>query len=39
MAPLVLLFEFSVILARIFERRRERQAQAEWDDDDDPALS
>jgi sec-independent protein translocase protein TatC len=39
MAPLVVLFEFSVILARIFERRRERIAQQGWDDDDDPALS
>jgi sec-independent protein translocase protein TatC len=34
MAPLVVLFELSVLLARIFERRRNRAA--EEDDDDDP---
>jgi sec-independent protein translocase protein TatC len=39
MAPLVILFELSVILARIFERRAGRRAQAEWDEDDDPAVS
>src|SRR5215212_2289575 len=40
MAPLVILFELSVLLARIFERRRERRAaEEEWDEDDDPALS
>src|SRR5215211_7302793 len=40
MAPLVILFELSVFLARIFERRRERRAaEEEWDEDDDPALS
>jgi hypothetical protein len=37
MAPLVVLFELSVLLARIFERRRERAeaAAAEREDDDD----
>lgn len=45
MAPLVVLFELSVQLARVFERRRERRAEEEggdggsawgqWDDDDD----
>jgi sec-independent protein translocase protein TatC len=39
MAPLVILFELSVMLARIFERRRERaaalEAEAEDDDEDD----
>jgi sec-independent protein translocase protein TatC len=39
MAPLVILFELSVILARIFERRAERRAEDEWDPDDDPAVS
>src|SRR4051794_28562730 len=39
MAPLVVLFELSVILARIFERRAESRAQSEWDEDDDPAVS
>jgi len=39
MAPLVVLFELSVILARIFERRAEKRAQDEWDPDDDPAVS
>ena len=39
MAPLVILFELSVFLARIFERRRERRAAEEWDPDDDPAVS
>jgi hypothetical protein len=41
MAPLVVLFELSVLMARIFERRRERaEARAEsgeHDDDDDDA--
>jgi sec-independent protein translocase protein TatC len=35
MAPLVVLFELSVLLARIFERRREAAANDE-DDDEDP---
>jgi sec-independent protein translocase protein TatC len=35
MAPLVILFELSVLLARIFERRRERAAALEAEDDDD----
>jgi sec-independent protein translocase protein TatC len=39
MAPLVILFELSVILARIFEKRAERRAESEWDEDDDPAVS
>jgi sec-independent protein translocase protein TatC len=39
MAPLVVLFELSVILARVFERRAEKRAQEEWDPDDDPAVS
>jgi len=40
MAPLVILFELSVLLARVFERRRERRAaDEEWDEDDDPSLS
>jgi sec-independent protein translocase protein TatC len=39
MAPLVVLFELSVILARIFERRAERNAEDDWDPDDDPAVS
>jgi sec-independent protein translocase protein TatC len=41
MAPLVVLFELSVLLARIFERRRERAeaaAQAKDDDDERPVL-
>jgi sec-independent protein translocase protein TatC len=36
MAPLVVLFELSVLLARFFERRAEKRAEAEWDPDDDP---
>ena len=39
MAPLVILFELSILLARIFERRAERRADDEWDPDDDPAVS
>ena len=39
MAPLVVLFELSVQLARVFERRAEKRAQDEWDPDDDPAVS
>ena len=39
MAPLVILFELSVLMARIFERRAEKRAETMWDDDDDPALS
>ncbi|HEY7623085.1 MAG TPA: twin-arginine translocase subunit TatC [Solirubrobacteraceae bacterium] len=40
MAPLVVLFEFSVVLARIFERRRAAAASDErWDLDDDLSLS
>ena len=39
MAPLVVLFEASILLARFFERRAERRAEQEWDEDDDPAVS
>jgi Sec-independent protein secretion pathway component TatC len=40
MAPLLVLFELSIILARIFERRRARAAPDDrWDSDDDLALS
>jgi sec-independent protein translocase protein TatC len=40
MAPLLVLFELSVILARIFERRRAAAAPDDrWDSDDDLALS
>ena len=39
MAPLVILFELSVQLARVMERRAERRAEAIWDDDDDPDVS
>ena len=39
MAPLVILFELSVLLARIMERRSERRAEAIWDDDGDPDVS
>jgi sec-independent protein translocase protein TatC len=39
MAPLVILFELSILLARVFERRAEKRAQEEWDEDDDPAVS
>jgi sec-independent protein translocase protein TatC len=39
MAPLVILFELSVLMARILERRQEKRAREEWDADDDPAVS
>jgi sec-independent protein translocase protein TatC len=39
MAPLVVLFEFSVLLARIFERRRATESDGRWDLDDDLSLS
>src|SRR4051812_14704227 len=39
MAPLVVLFELSIILARIVEHRSQRRAESEWDEDDDPAVS
>jgi sec-independent protein translocase protein TatC len=39
MAPLVILFELSILLARMLERRSERSAQAMWDDEDDPDVS
>jgi sec-independent protein translocase protein TatC len=40
MAPLLVLFELSVLLARIFERRRAKAAPDErWDLDDDLSLS
>jgi sec-independent protein translocase protein TatC len=40
MAPLVVLFELSVVLARIFERRAARAGPDErWDLDDDLSLS
>jgi sec-independent protein translocase protein TatC len=38
MAPLVLLFELSVLLARIFERRRERAEEHDDEEDDDDHL-
>jgi sec-independent protein translocase protein TatC len=43
MAPLVILFELSVFLARIFERRRkaradDEQADEEWDEDQPPRV-
>jgi sec-independent protein translocase protein TatC len=39
MAPLVILFELSILMARMLERRSERSAQAMWDDEDDPDVS
>ncbi len=40
MAPLLVLFELSVLLARIFERRRARaEPEERWDLDDDLSLS
>jgi sec-independent protein translocase protein TatC len=39
MAPLVILFELSVLLARVFERRRPASPREGWDVDDDPAVS
>jgi sec-independent protein translocase protein TatC len=39
MAPLVILFELSILMARIMERRWERRSESLWDDDDDPAVS
>jgi sec-independent protein translocase protein TatC len=36
MAPLVILFELSVLLARFFERREEKRAEEDWEPDDDP---
>jgi sec-independent protein translocase protein TatC len=40
MAPLLVLFELSVLLARIFERRRAAAEPDErWDLDDDLSLS
>src|SRR6201991_501146 len=39
MAPLVVLFEMSIWLARFFERRAEKRAEAAWDPDDDPDVS
>src|SRR4051794_37044405 len=39
MAPLVVLFELSIILARIVEHRSQRSAQAMWDDEGDPDVS
>jgi sec-independent protein translocase protein TatC len=40
MAPLLVLFELSVVLARIFERRRARaEPEERWDLDDDLSLS
>jgi sec-independent protein translocase protein TatC len=39
MAPLVVLFEVSVQLARIFEKRRLARSEEEGDEDDEPALS
>ena len=37
--PLLVLFELSVLLARIFERRRESAPDERWDLDDDLSLS
>src|ERR1700754_3429637 len=39
MAPLVVLFELSIWLARFFEIRAEKRAEAAWDPDDDPDVS
>jgi sec-independent protein translocase protein TatC len=39
MAPLVVLFELSVQLAKIFERRRAARSEEDWDEDDKPAVS
>src|SRR5919199_940412 len=39
MAPLVILFELSVQMAKIMERRSERRAESVWDDDDDQDVS
>ena len=41
MAPLVVLFELSILLARIFERapRRRLERRRRWDLDDDLSLS
>jgi sec-independent protein translocase protein TatC len=39
MAPLVVLFELSVQMAKIMERRSERRAESVWDDEDDPDVS
>jgi sec-independent protein translocase protein TatC len=39
MAPLLVLFELSVVLARIFERRRVVEPEERWDLDDDLSLS
>ena len=39
MAPLVILFELSVQMARVMERRAERRAAVMWDDEDDPDVS
>ena len=39
MAPLVVLFELSIQLAKIMERRAEKRAEAAWDADDDPDVS
>jgi hypothetical protein len=35
----VILFELSVQMAKIMERRSERRAESVWDDDDDPDVS
>jgi sec-independent protein translocase protein TatC len=39
MAPLVILFELSILMARILERRSERSGPSWWDDEDDPDVS
>jgi sec-independent protein translocase protein TatC len=39
MAPLVILFELSILMARILERRSERSGPSWWDDDDEPDVS
>jgi sec-independent protein translocase protein TatC len=39
MAPLVILFELSILLARVLERRSERRGPSWWDDEDEPDVS
>ncbi len=39
MAPLVILFELSILMARVMERRSEKRAQRWWDEEDEPHVS
>ena len=39
MAPLVILFELSILMARVLERRSERSGPSWWDDEDEPDVS